>query len=306
MKKFLTGLCACAMIASASVGVAACGCKKEDGTLSARDVYALSAVASVDYLKHFEGGDAGVQAMSLVSRPSSLTDTNIAGIKDSLSLFDTIIQGGGVDQKVEKNASSDETLKDYNFVMTITVPVANETFKMYYDELETETKREIEDEKEEVKVSTTLSGVMIAGDVRYEILGKREVETEGDENEATIEFTTKSKTNPDNYIKVSQSIETEQGETEIEYEYKIYRGGECVQDIEVEFEDENGEFELEFQIKDRSTGTTEKTKYEIKKSGENFVVEYLVDGNSDTITVSVTDAGYVFTYSNGATENISF
>lgn len=306
MKKILTGLCAFAMMVPAALGVAACGCKNNDVKVNARDVYALSAAASVDYLKNLDGGAPAGQALEGATRPAALTDTNVQGIKDSLSLFDTIIQGGGVDQKVEKNTSEDAALSGYNFVMTISIPVANTTFKMYYDELETETKRELEDEKEEVKTSTSLTGVMIADGVQYEVSGKREVETEGDENETTIEFTTKSKTNPDNYITVSQSVETETGETEIEYEYKIYQGGHCVQDIEVEFEDEKGDFELEFQIKDRSTGATEKTKYEIKKSGENFKVEYLVDGNRDTITVTATDSGYVFTYSNGATETVNF
>ena len=53
MKRLLTGLCAFALMVPAAIGVAACGKQKEE-TLNARDVYALSAIASVDYLNNLE------------------------------------------------------------------------------------------------------------------------------------------------------------------------------------------------------------------------------------------------------------
>lgn len=304
MKKILTGLCAFALMAPTALGVAACGCKKGE-TFDARDVYALSAIASVDYLNNLENPDSAMLAnFEQAARPESLSESNVQGIKDTLSLFDKIIKGGKIEQKVSKNTSSDPLFVEYNFVMNISV--YDTTFQMYYDEIETKTKREIEDEKEEINTSTTLSGVMVVSGSQYEMFGKREVETEGSETEASIEFTTKSKSNPDNYITVSQSVEQENGETEIKYEYKIYREGTCIRDIEVEIEDENNQIEIEVEFKDLSTGVLEKTKYEIKKYGDNFAIEYFDNGKINLITATPLENGYTFTYSNGFSETINF
>ena len=304
MKKILTGLCAFALIVPAALGVAACGSKKGE-TINARDVYALSAIASVDYLNNLENpNSASLVNYDQAARPDSLSEASVQGIKDTLSLFDDIIKGGKIEQTVSKNTSADPLFAEYNFVMDISV--YNTTFQMYYDEIETKTEREIEDEKEEINTSTTLSGIMIVNGSQYEMLGKREVETEGNETETSIEFTTKSKSNPDNYIKVSQSVEQENGETEIEYEYKIYRDGACVRDIEVEIEDENNQIEIEVEFKDLSTGVLEKTKYEVKKNGDNFTIEYFDNGNKNIITATPLENGYTFTYSNGFSETINF
>ncbi len=304
MKKILTGLCAFALMVPTALGVAACGCKKGE-TLDARDVYALSAIASVDYLNNLENSNSAMLAnLEQAARPDSLSESSVQGIKDTLSLFDDIIKGGKIDQTVSKNTSSDPLFSEYNFVMNISV--YDTTFQMYYDEIETKTKREIEDEKEEINTSTTLSGVMVVSGSQYEMFGKREVETEGSETEASIEFTTKSKSNPDNYITVSQSVEQENGETEIKYEYKIYREGTCIRDIEVEIEDENNQIEIEVEFKDLSTGVLEKTKYEIKKYGDNFAIEYFDNGKINLITATPLENGYTFTYSNGFSETINF
>ena len=303
----LTALCTTALLVPVAAGFA--GCKKDNGlNINAKDVYALSASASANYLHHLDGTKStkSVASLSLevaTTRPSAITDANVTGMTNCLAMFDNFIQGGGVNQNTKKNDEMGD-LGAYTFKMTISTPSGNESMTMYYNETETETERKIEDEKEEVEVSSKLVGVLVFGDSQYDVTGEREFESEGDETEASIEFTTKSKVNPLNYIVVSQSVENETGETEIEYEYKIYRDGNLVQKTETEIENENDKFELEFKFKN---GTTlEKTIYKMYKgSADNsFVIKYTIDGTTDTINVVRTATGYTFTYSNGYVEEV--
>lgn len=309
MKKIISVMCASLLLIPLSIGLASCG-KDKKLKINAKDVYALSATSSVNYLKYLDSDvstSKGVNLASASTRPSALSEDNVNGIKNSLKLFDSFIQGGNITQSTAKNTEQDTEFSQYNFVMTISIPGTTDTFKMYFDEIETKTKKEIEDETLEIEVSTTLAGVMVANGVRYDVNGVREFEIEGDETEATIEFTTKSRKNPNNYIVISQSIEAENGENEIEYEYKIYKNGIKIQDIETEIENERNKFELEFQLKDISSGVLQSTVYRITKKGDNaFKIAYRVNGSSDNILVTKTDTGYTFSYSNGFEENIKF
>lgn len=306
-KVLLTALCTTALLVPVATGFA--GCKKDKGlNINAKDVYALSASASANYLHHLDDATPTKSVASMSqevakTRPSAISNDNVKGMTGCLELFDNFIQGGGVNQSTAKNDEVGD-LGAYTFKMTITTPTGNESMTMYYNETETKTEREIEDEKEEVEVSSKLVGVLVFGDNKYDVTGEREFESEGDETEASIEFTTKSKVNPNNYIVVSQSVENETGETEIEYEYKIYRDGKLVQETETEIENENNKFELEFKLKNGAT--LEKTVYKMYKgSAENsFVIKYTKDGKTDTIDVVKNATGYTFTYSNGCVEEI--
>ena len=149
-----------ALVASLTVGLMACdiggkntGSKIEVNT---KDVYAVSALSGVNYLSATEKGGAAEGQTPATARPESVTDEDVYGIKDCLTMFDNVISGGGIQQTVEKNTDAEGEYADYKFVMTITVP-GKETVKMYYNEVETKTEREIEDGEEEVEVSTTLS-----------------------------------------------------------------------------------------------------------------------------------------------------
>lgn len=89
---------------------------------------------------------------------------------------------------------------------------------------------------------------MVFGDQKFDVTGKKEIETEGNEKETSIEFTTKSKANPLNYVKIKQSVEVENGAQEVEYEYEIYENGEKVREFKLEIEDENGKTEVTFKM----------------------------------------------------------
>lgn len=305
-KKIISIVCALALIGTMTAALTACDVKGGGGNaakvkVNANDVYALSALTGAEYLDQTESGATGAAE---TTRPGVITDADVSGIKDCLNMFDDVISGGGITQTVEKNEDVEGLYKDYPFVMTVTVGNTGITAKMYYKEVNTVTETEIDDGVEETEVSTTLSGVMVFDGKEFEVSGKKEIETEGDEKETSIEFTTKSKANPLNYVKIKQSVEVENGAQEVEYEYEIYENGEKVREFKLEIEDENGKTEVSFKMEIENA--PEETEYKIIKGNVDgkFKIKYEKGKEKGFITVEAVEGGYKLTYNNGYSEVI--
>ena len=305
-KKIISIVCALALIGTMTAALTACDVKGGGGNaekvkVDANDVYALSALTGAEYLDQTESGATGAAE---TTRPGVITDADVSGIKDCLNMFDDVISGGGITQTVEKNEDVEGLYKDYPFVMTVTVGNTGITAKMYYKEVNTVTETEIDDGEEETEVSTTLSGVMVFDDKEFEVSGKKEIETEGNEKETSIEFTTKSKANPLNYVKIKQSVEVENGAQEVEYEYEIYENGEKAREFKLEIEDENGKTEVSFKMEIENV--PEETEYKIIKGDVDgkFKIKYEKGKEKGFITVEAVEGGYKLTYNNGYFEVI--
>lgn len=304
-KKIISIVCALALIGTMTAALTACDVKGGGNAakvkVNANDVYALSALTGAEYLDQTESGATGAAE---TTRPGVITDADVSGIKDCLNMFDDVISGGGITQTVEKNEDVEGLYKDYPFVMTVTVGNTGITAKMYYKEVNTVTETEIDDGEEETEVSTTLSGVMVFDDKEFEVSGKKEIETEGNEKETSIEFTTKSKANPLNYVKIKQSVEVENGAQEVEYEYEIYENGEKVREFKLEIEDENGKTEVSFKMEIENA--PEETEYKIIKGDVDgkFKIKYEKGKEKGFITVEAVEGGYKLTYNNGYSEVI--
>lgn len=305
-KKIISIVCALALIGTMTAALTACDVKGGGGNaakvkVNANDVYALSALTGAEYLAQTESGATGAAE---TTRPGVITDADVSGIKDCLNMFDDVISGGGITQTVEKNEDVEGLYKDYPFVMTVTVGNTGITAKMYYKEVNTVTKTEIDDGEEETEVSTTLSGVMVFDGKEYVVSGKKEIETEGNEKETSIEFTTKSKDNPSNYVKIKQSVEVENGAQEVEYEYEIYENGEKAREFKLEIEDENGKTEVSFKMEIENV--PEETEYKIIKGDVEgkFKIKYEKGKEKGFITVESVEGGYKLTYNNGYSEVI--
>lgn len=305
-KKIISIVCALALIGTMTAALTACDVKGGGGNaakvkVNANDVYALSALTGAEYLAQTESGATGAAE---TTRPGVITDADVSGIKDCLNMFDDILAGGGISQNVAENTDKDGEFKDYPFVMTVTVGNTGITAKMYYKEVNTVTETEIDDGEEETEVSTTLSGVMVFGDQKFDVTGKKEIETEGNETETSIEFTTKSQANPLNYVKIKQSVEVENGAQEVEYEYKIYENGEKVREFKLEIEDENGKTEVSFKMEIENV--PEETEYKIIKGDVDgkFKIKYEKGKEKGFITVEAVEGGYKLTYNNGYSEVI--
>lgn len=206
-------------------------------------------------------------------------------------------------QQTTLTPETDPYFETYNFVMNISVPNTNggvDEFKMYYNETETKTNKEIEDASLEVEVSTKLEGIMVvSGDV-FDVYGEREFETEGNESESSIEFTTKSKTNPNNFIKISQEVEN----NEVEFEYEIYKDGIKVSESEFEVEQEKNHTVVELEFKNSNQN---KATYKLIKGNNSneFNVTYKNGATTDTLKIVMLENAFEFTYSNGFTEIIN-
>lgn len=305
-KKIISIVCALALIGTMTAALTACDVKGGGGNaakvkVNANDVYALSALTGAEYLDQTESGATGAAE---TTRPGVITDADVSGIKDCLNMFDDVISGGGITQTVEKNEDVEGLYKDYPFVMTVTVGNTGITAKMYYKEVNTVTKTEIDDGEEETEVSTTLSGVMVFDDKVFDVTGKKEIETEGNEKETSIEFTTKSRENPLNYVKIKQSVEVENGAQEVEYEYEIYENGEKAREFKLEVEDENGKTEVSFKMEIENA--PEETEYKIIKGDVDgkFKIKYEKGKEKGFITVEAVEGGYKLTYNNGYSEVI--
>lgn len=305
-KKIISIVCALALVGTMTAALTACDVKGGGGNaekvkVDANDVYALSALTGAEYLDQTESGATGAAE---TTRPGVITDADVSGIKDCLNMFDDIISGGGITQTVEKNEDVEGLYKDYPFVMTVTVGNTGITAKMYYKEVNTVTETEIDDGEEETEVSTTLSGVMVFDGKEFEVSGKKEIETEGNEKETSIEFTTKSKANPLNYVKIKQSVEVENGAQEIEYEYEIYENGEKAREFKLEVEDDNGKTEVSFKMEIENV--PEETEYKIIKGDVDgkFKIKYEKGKEKGFITVEAVEGGYKLTYNNGYSEVI--
>lgn len=305
-KKIISIVCALALIGTMTAALTACDVKGGGGNaakvkVNANDVYALSALTGAEYLDQTERGATGAAE---TTRPGVITDADVSGIKDCLNMFDDVISGGGITQTVEKNEDVEGLYKDYPFVMTVTVGNTGITAKMYYKEVNTVTKTEIDDGEEETEVSTTLSGVMVFDDKVFDVTGKKEIETEGNETETSIEFITKSRENPLNYVKIKQSVEVENGAQEVEYEYEIYENGEKAREFKLEVEDENGKTEVSFKMEIENA--PEETEYKIIKGDVDgkFKIKYEKGKEKGFITVEAVEGGYKLTYNNGYSEVI--
>ena len=282
--KFIAIIAAILLCLPLALLLTACGGTKKQVNTNSKEMYALSAMSSAIYLQQEQ--TSVVKSMKSVNleqtsteKPANITDEDLAGTKSCLTMFGDVIKNNGFTQKVEKNTNLSEELAKYNFVMTISIPNLSNTntYKLYYDEIATETQVEIQDEETETEISTTLEGVLIANETHFKVEGKKTIETEGNNTEYSIEFKTYFDEN--NYVVVEQSSEN----NEHEYEYEIYKKGVKVQKIEIEFEKENNKTELKFELVNINSGIKEKTIYKIK-SADNELFEISLNKNGEIQT----------------------
>ena len=296
--KFIAIIAVIALCLPLALLLTACAGTKKQVNTNSKEMYALSAMSSAIYLQHEQEQTSAVKSMKAVKlaqtqadKPANITDEDLAGTESCLTMFGDVIKNNGFTQTVEKNTNLSEELGKYNFVMTISIPNLSNTntYKLYYDEIATETQVEIEDE--ETEISTTLEGVLIANETHFKVEGKKTIETEGNETEYSIEFKTYFDEN--NYVVVEQSSEN----NELEYEYEIYKNGVKVQKIEIEFEKENNKTELEFELVDITSGIKEKTIYKIKsKDNELFEISLTKNGETQTFQAKIVEGKINFIF----------
>ena len=298
--KFIAIIAVIALCLPLALLLTACAGTKKQVNTNSKEMYALSAMSSAIYLQHEQEQTSAVKSMKAVKlaqtqadKPANITDEDLAGTESCLTMFGDVIKNNGFTQIVEKNSDISGELGKYNFVMTISIPNLSNTntYKLYYDEIATETQVEIQDEETETEISTTLEGVLIANETHFKVEGKKTIETEGNSTEYSIEF--KTYLDENNYVVVEQSSEN----NELEYEYEIYKNGVKVQKIEIEFEKENNKTELEFKLVNITSGIKEKTIYKIKsKDDQLFEISLNKNGAIQTFQAKIVEGKINFIF----------
>lgn len=304
MKKFsklLTVLSALALSAALTFGAVACSGNKDDKksqapSTSAQDVYATSALSGASYLSASGASSVGkasaaVNSASIeINAPAFNFEGVAPTIKDGLELVDSLL-AGNVSEKIEINTEKDGEFAAYTYLMTVTVD-GKEVARMYFNETSTKTETEQDDDYEsKTETSTTLEGVIVKGDKKFEVVGKKELEVEGDEKEFSVEFRTKADEN--NYVEFSYESEKDENSLETSYTVKIVRNGKVLQETELEYETENGKTEVELSFK-----AFKGIKFKVSKDDVNdnvFRLSYIIGESSFNVTVTKTETGYKFT-----------
>lgn len=304
-KKLLTALGSLTLCAALCMGVAGCsntGKKDADNktaTTTANDVYATSAVSSAAYLNTLGGAgsvNGSFNADGNTERPTGYIYQNMTEIKNNIVMFEKLVSSN-IKEKIEVN--EDKTSYNYEYVMTVTVD-DDVVAQMYYNQsaLKTETETDEDDGVTEEKVSCKLEGLIVYGEgenkKEYAIYGEKELETEGDESEFSIEFRTYK--DEQNYVQFSYSTAREENENETSYEFEIYKNGARVQKTEFEFEHENGRTEISLTLVhgDKYDGKLEIVRD--TKQDNVFYVSYKANGKESKVTVTKTEDAYKFTF----------
>ncbi len=274
----------------------------------AHEIYAMSLVSSIGYLSESAAsGAAFTSALSSEpSRPEFLSDSDVLKMEECLVLFNRMIEGGGVDEEVRANTSTDAIFGVYALEMTVSLHNAEggaEAYTLYFNEIAKNTESETENGIEEIEESTTFEGVAVFMNEIFIVKGEREVEREGNETEVSIEFRTYRNiggealvADEENYVEVEKSAES----GEFEYEYTFVKNGNVISEIEIEYEITKNGIEVSFETEGAG-------ELEMRRTTDGRVKIFFERGNTEeTITVTEDDDGsYKLIYSNGYEEIVN-
>lgn len=308
-KKLFTTVATLALSATLLLSVAACSTKnggnqnaaKTQTFETSKDFFAASAVFGANFLDAVPENTAdNLKAETATARPTEFTGENVKEIKNTLVMFDSVV-GGGITFNVAECSDADGDFAAYDYKMTVNFNTDNAT--LYYNETGVKTETDDDDDDEgKTETETTLKGVLVSGERKYDAIGKREEESSLTENEFELELLIKK--SEKTYVKFTYSTESEKGENETEYECEIYENGKKIQETEIEIEEENGLTEIKFEFK--NNGTSDGVEYKIVKRSENkFDIKREQNGKKSYILAEKTADGYKFTYSNGFFETLN-
>ena len=171
-----------------------------------------------------------------------VVDSVTAELDGYMALVESLLSDGGFNVTTE---ASDRDGYQVKSVVTYRDMHGNAiVYTMYYNEvLIPDDDDDDDDDRDEIEEEYYIEGIMIVDGAEYPIRGERSSESEPGESEDETEFiVTLSSTRR---MVVEQSVETEGGEHEREYNYVIYEGRNVIERSTFEYEVEYGETEIE-------------------------------------------------------------
>ena len=318
MKKFLILIVCVAMILPCTFSLVACKKKKtqiKPSGVDAQAIYTFAALTSAASLSSENEQLTNFNVAELIaeSRPAEV-ENDIENLLEYVKMFEGfLLSNGTFNSQTSKPTEADGEFSSYSTKTVTTLPdISGKSvvYTMYYNETEKKNGTIVDDD--EIEVSTNLNGILIVEKneelSKFDIIGEKIVEIEDNETEVSIEFTTRSVTNPNEYIVVEQESEM----NEFEFEYYVYHNvdgkAKLVSKTEIEIEDdlEDNEKKVELEFISLVNGVKNEIVYEIEKlSNNSLAVEYFKSNIKSRIIITKTEGGYQFAYENGYTEILS-
>lgn len=279
MKKIITILIIAALAAALAISLVACntgddgGYTRPDGSFNPggtggfgeldtpEEIYGFSAASAGMLISAMDTGAASTAAEStdipadpgtgetpadpgtgteIPSEP--VVDSVTAELDGYMALVESLLSDGGFNVTTE---ASDREGYQVKSVVTYRDMHGNAIgYTMYYNEvLIPDDDDDDDDDWDEIEEEYYIEGIMIVDGAEYPVRGERSSESEPGESEDETEFiVTLSSTRR---MVVEQSVETEDGEHEREYNYVIYEGRKVIERSTFEYEVEYGETEIE-------------------------------------------------------------
>ena len=279
MKKIITILIIAALAAALAISLVACntgddgGYTRPDGSFNPggtggfgeldtpEEIYGFSAASAGMLISAMDTGAASTAAESTdipadpgtgetPADPGTGTEVPSEPVVDSvtaeldgyMALVESLLSDGGFNVTTE---ASDREGYQVKSVVTYRDMHGNAIgYTMYYNEvLIPDDDDDDDDDRDEIEEEYYIEGIMIVDGAEYPVRGERSSESEPGESEDETEFiVTLSSTRR---MVVEQSVETEDGEHEREYNYVIYEGRKVIERSTFEYEVEYGETEIE-------------------------------------------------------------
>ncbi len=298
--------------------------------LSTNDVYGMGAVSTVRLL----GGTTSVKALKSFTSIRSLSDDKNTSsgdqseVKKQAKKFNEYFTAldGFMGKDIVSTTTEANNDPNYSYDKKLTISGKNfdgETVRhvMYYTETLSQGDLDVDDtddlddpdddhdddddnDEEATEAEYILTGVMVVDGVDYYLEGERSVESEGEETEAKLKIRAYADLNDKaSYVEMEQEHSKEEGETETEYVYSIYQGGNLIEQTAIEFEaeKEGSKEEVEYELEFRQGNA--KGKYVVERETKNgktqMKVKYDVDGKQGEFRIKHTDGAYVYLFSDG-------
>ena len=280
MKKIITILIIAALAAALAISLVACntgddgGYTRPDGSFNPggnggfgeldtpEEIYGFSAASAGMLISAMNGDAAATAAAESTDIPADpgtgetpadpgtgteipsepVVDSVTAELDGYMALVESLLSDGGFNVTTE---ASDREGYQVKSVVTYRDMHGNAIgYTMYYNEvLIPDDDDDDDDDRDEIEEEYYIEGIMIVDDAEYPVRGERSSESEPGESEDETEFiVTLSSTRR---MVVEQSVETEGGEHEREYNYVIYEGRNVIERSTFEYEVEYGETEIE-------------------------------------------------------------
>ena len=280
MKKIITILIIAALAAALAISLVACntgddgGYTRPDGSFNPggnggfgeldtpEEIYGFSAASAGMLISAMNGDAAATAAAESTDIPTDpgtgetpadpgtgteipsepVVDSVTAELDGYMALVESLLSDGGFNVTTE---ASDREGYQVKSVVTYRDMHGNAIgYTMYYNEvLIPDYDDDDDDDWDEIEEEYYIEGIMIVDGAEYPVRGERSSESEPGESEDETEFiVTLSSTRR---MVVEQSVETEGGEHEREYNYVIYEGRNVIERSTFEYEVEYGETEIE-------------------------------------------------------------